>query len=539
MAATPPPYSPQEAQRRAQQAWRAQREAARAQRRYWRSLRRPSIAGPLLLIAIGVVALLIMSGQLPGLTFWGWYQRWWPALLIAVGGIYLAEWFWDRNKPYVTRHSTGGLVTLIVIAGLVSWGTAECWKYWGPLRAQFGEHEEDMFRFMGAEHTEESLVDSRIPAGAQVQIENPRGDVTVTASTAPGDGMLHVRARRTVYSNSEDETKQALAAQAANVTVNGTNVLVRVQGSNNGKSDLTIVLPSDAAPNIHAPQGNVSVEGLNGAVNANAAHGDVRFENLGGTAHARLSQGDFSAHAVRGDLSLEGRMNDVSLSEIGGKVLLDGDFFGDTHLERIDAPLHLHSSRTDIEVARLAGELTMGSSDLHLSQVQGPARIVTRSKQIDCSQVFGELHIENSNGDVSLTMGAPLGAVQVTSRNGNISLAVPPGAGFTIDAHAKNGEIGSSFPLEVSGNDSSKSLSGQIGKGGPRVSLSAEHGDIHLKTGDALPPLPPVPPLPALPAGKHAGALPGIPMPPLPPAPPGTVKHLRANPESNAQPAVQ
>ena len=50
MATLPPPPS--------------QRDAARAQRYYQRSLRRPSMLGPIVLIAVGVIALLVETNTL-------------------------------------------------------------------------------------------------------------------------------------------------------------------------------------------------------------------------------------------------------------------------------------------------------------------------------------------------------------------------------------------------------------------------------------------------------------------------------------------
>ena len=49
----------------------------------------------------------------------------------------------------------------------------------------------------------------------------------------------------------------------------------------------------------------------------------------------------------------------------------------------------------------------------------------------------------------------------------------------------------SDFPLSISG-DESKTVSGKIGAGGPKITLDAENGDIHIKRGDEAPPPPPV-----------------------------------------------
>src|SRR6202044_1818815 len=104
MAAMPPPYSP--------------RDAARAQRYYRRSLRRPSLIGPLALIAIGAIALLVETNKLSAFRLWDWYMRWWPLLLVGVGLLSLGDWWLDRRQADVGRRwhggSHGGLIALII-----------------------------------------------------------------------------------------------------------------------------------------------------------------------------------------------------------------------------------------------------------------------------------------------------------------------------------------------------------------------------------------------------------------------------------------
>ena len=106
MATLPPPYS--------------QRDAARAQRYYQRSLRRPSILGPVVLIVIGVLALLVETNTLNGFHLWDWYMRWWPLLLVGVGLLSLGEWYLDQQQGHVGRRSHGGLVVLIIVLAVVA-----------------------------------------------------------------------------------------------------------------------------------------------------------------------------------------------------------------------------------------------------------------------------------------------------------------------------------------------------------------------------------------------------------------------------------
>jgi DUF4097 and DUF4098 domain-containing protein YvlB len=522
MASTPP-YDPrttwrvEKEQRKA--AYRAQRDAWRAQRAYWKARRQPSLVWPLLLIVIGLTALLLVTGKIIAAQFWAWYAKWWPLLLVIIGVALLVEWFVDRNTAYPVRRG-GGLVFLLVLIVALGW-SASSWHNWAPIRDQFGDDDDDFFHFMGEEHDYDEQNSVAIPAGAHVQIQNPRGDVTVAA--AEGDGSMHVRIHKVVYASSDDEAKRVFSSFNPKITVSGTSVLVYVEGRNNAKADLSLDLPRDASVDVNTNHGDVTIAGCRGSVNVNSSHGDVKFDDLSSNAHAHMSKGDFSAHAVQGDLSLDGRMDDVTISDIRGKVLLEGDFFGDTHLEHISSPVHFHSSRTDIEMSRIDGDLTMDSGDLHVNSAVGPTRVSTRSKDIDLAQIYGDVHVVNSNGSVKVASATPLGQVQVENRNGEVRILVPPAANFSVEARATHGAIETDFPLTTTTDENSHSVSGQVGKGGPRLTLNTTNNDIQLQTGESFPPLPPVPPAPPS---------------PIAPAVPGA-RHLIVPKGSNPQPVAQ
>src|ERR1035438_3818123 len=85
----PPGYDPRAQRRTLRDQARAQREQMRYQ---MRRMRRGSVLGPILLIAVGIVFLLMETGRLDHQRFWAWYGHWWPLLLVAAGAVVLAEW---------------------------------------------------------------------------------------------------------------------------------------------------------------------------------------------------------------------------------------------------------------------------------------------------------------------------------------------------------------------------------------------------------------------------------------------------------------
>ncbi len=505
--APPPPYDPRfqwRAYREQQKAaWRAQREAMRAQRHAWKANyggvygpRVPSLVGPVILIGVGIVGLLLYSGHMDAGQFWAWYGRWWPLLLIFAGLALLAEWAVDLRRSTPVRRSHGfiGLLVLLAFMGLAAAG----WNHWGPLRAQWGDKNDNFFNFLGLpEHDQDQeVVNLQIPANASVQIENPRGDVSVTA----GEGdSLQVQAHQVAYASSDEEAKKVFEAEAVHVTVSGNAVVIRSQGNDKGRMNLVIALPKSAHVQLNAGHGDVAAAGLGNGLDASAGHGDVQLNAISGSVQVHFTggRGDFSAHQMNGDLTASGNCNDLTLSGIKGKLAMNGDLFGDVHIEDIAGPVHVHTSMTEIDLGALPGDLTLDSDNLHLADAKGEVHVTTRAKDVDMSQIAGDTTVSDSRGNIHVEMAGNFN-LDAHNGKGDVEVALPENASATVNGHTQNGDIVSDFPLTISG-DESKSVSGSIGGGKAKIVLSADVGDLRVRRGDAgitPPPSPANPPAP-------------------------------------------
>jgi DUF4097 and DUF4098 domain-containing protein YvlB len=499
--------------------WRAQRDALRAQ---YRSNRAPSIAGPVVLILVGIIALLLITGRIQGDLFWDWFGHWWPILLIVLGVVALAEWAIDLRRENPPARRFGGYVWLVVLIIALGAG-ASSHRYWGNWGDQFHDDNGDNFNpFREPQHElDQPLINTTIPANAQIEIQNPRGDVSIAASD---DATMDVKTHQIAYAAKDEDAQKIFNSEKAHVTVSGNAVLIKVDSNSNGKTNLTITVPKSASVNVNTGRGNATVAGIGGNVDAQLQHGNFEAASIAGHVHIHVTnQGDVSAHDIQGDVTVDGNGGDLTLSDIHGTVTLQGDYTGDTHLERADQSVHFHSSRTDLEFARLPGDMSLNSDSLHATQVIGPVRVIcSRSKDVEMSQVFGDTHIEDKDARVELEMGGSY-PVDVKNVKGDIEVSVPEGAGYTVDARTHNGDIVSDFPLEISG-DENKTIVGTIGKGGPRMTLSTEHADLRIRKGGEVPAPPAPPSAPKLGAAPKAPTAPGVPhlkaAPKAPPAEP-------------------
>jgi DUF4097 and DUF4098 domain-containing protein YvlB len=212
-----------------------------------------------------------------------------------------------------------------------------------------------------------------------------------------------------------------------------------------------------------------------------------------------------------GDLTVDGTSNDLTFSEIKGKITQSGEIRGEVHIEHASGAIHLHTTVTDLEVAELPGDLTLNDDDLRVSEAKGPVRVQTHSKDIDLSQIYGDSHVETRDGSISV---APAGNYAVEAKNdkGDVEVTLPPNASASVEASAHNGDIVTDYQVKVSGDDN-KTARGVIGGGGARLLLSASNGDVRIKRGSAFPE-----PLTA-PSAPNASGLTGTPHLKAPKAP--------------------
>ena len=517
-----PPYDPKMQWRiyREQQkaAWRAQRDAWRAQRHAWKyayggTPRVPSVVGPIILIGIGVVALLVMTGSLPSGVFWSWYGRWWPLVLIAAGLAMLAEWMIDVRRQTPVRRSGGfvGVLVLLAIVGIFAAGITGSRSWW---HGNFGGN--GFWNHLGMpEHDfDQQVLNTAVAPNATVVIDVARGDVSIAAGDGPN---VQVESHQVAFANSDEDAKKIFDAQAPHATVSEKSVAIRSEGDDNGHVNLTVTVPKTVHVTVNAGRGDVSAAGLGAGVAITAPRGDTRLSAITGPVEMHFvgSKHDFSAHQVNGDITADGNCNDLTFSEIKGHITVDGEILGEVHMENISGPVRLHTSVTQLDLASLPGELTLDSDNLRVIEAKGAVRLVTRDKDVDLSQIYGDTYVEDRTGTVSV---APAGAfgVQVSNSKGDVNLTLPPGASGTVDGNTRNGQIVTDYALTVSGQVN-QTVTGRIGSGGPKFVLSAIDGDLRIRRG---PPAPPQPPAPGSEVSQH-------------------VRHLRPPPSGPVEPVAQ
>ncbi|NYF50881.1 DUF4097 family beta strand repeat-containing protein [Tunturiibacter gelidoferens] len=517
----PPPYPPPPGppyggdwkyQRRVlKEQARAQRDMARAQRdayRYQaRSLRRSSILGPLLLITIGILFLLVQTGRVAAHSLWDWYARFWPILLVGAGVIMLLEWAYDQymqsddTQPRYRRRLGGGVFALLLILGItgIVFSSVRNGNGHSYVLNGLNLNQDNLDEFLGDKHESDQMLSQSFPANSGFTVDNPRGDVSISGTS--DDNQIHISVHKEVYTRSDSDADSKAKKLSPNLTNTGDSLSLSMPAIDGTRADLTITLPATAPVVVSANHGDIHVSALKAPLQVTANHGNIELTGITGpvVTHVNNSDSDLSAHSVSGPLAIQGRGHDTTLSDLTGPVTMSGDFFGTTHFEHIRGPIKFHTSRTDLQFARLDGEIDISHSDITASEAVGPLTLTAGNRNVTLERVAGDVTVTNRNGSVDLTSAPPLGNVTVENRNGSVNLTLPEQANFAYQLDATNGDIESDFSeIQIpDGGLQKKTINGTAGKGGPLLHISTSQGDISLKKGSIMP-LPPLPPMPKI-----------------------------------------
>ena len=446
---------------------------------------RRSLAGPLILIVIGVLFLLRNIGV--HIPVWHFFGRFWPVLIILWGVVALVEHFMALRQGYQTRGLGGlGIVLLIfiVIAGLAAHHSSDV--NWEGMRDQI-QIDDDFGGMFGTAYTFDDTLEQSFPAKGSLRVVCDRGAITVTPSDTD---MLRVVVHKKLYAKSQDDASKYNEGSKPQITVSGNSVVLNANtngaGDHGVSTDLEISVPRDASVDIASKRGDVSLNDRKGDVKLSVQRGDISLNEITGNTAVNLDRGSLRANGITGDVTIDGRIDDATLENVNGSVKLNGDFFNSIRLNKVSKMVEFKSARSDITLGSVPGDLDISGDTLRGSDVGGPMKLITRSKEIHLEGVTGDVEVENSNGDIEVHPAAkiPMGRMMITGKRGDISLVLPANAGFQVEATTRKGDITTDFSgLKIDSGSGGSRATGSVGNGASRLQINADTGDIHINKG--------------------------------------------------------
>ncbi len=441
-----------------------------------------SIVGPLVLITIGVGFLLRTTGVISFQSFHNWMVHYWPLLLIFWGVAKLLEHLWARQHGEPTpRLGAGGIVFLVffIMFGTAATRTAD-WN-WRGIGTEIGADDSDWVNLFANHYDFTDNFAQPLAGGSEIKILSAHGDITVTPSE---DNQVHAVVHKSVRSDSQENANRLNDSMRPKFTQQGSLWLLDLTSGDFEKArfDLDLQLPKQIALSMSTRRGNLSVSQREGNVDLTTDRGNLSAENVKGATFLHIRHGSVNVKTVTGNVQVDGEVEDGNVSDVTGTLEFNAGYNGNVQLSHIGQRLHFKSVRTDLQLAKLDGDISMGHGDIRASSVAGPVKLNTRSNEVHIEDVSGEVEVDNRNGLVSIRAKAPLGNIDVNNVRGGIQLDLPSAAGFRLDAESKNGTIDvNDFSVSVDNQRQDASARATIGKGGPDIRLRTDRGTIQIR----------------------------------------------------------
>jgi DUF4097 and DUF4098 domain-containing protein YvlB len=460
-------------------------------------MRRRSLAGPLVLILIGVW--FLMSTLRPELQLLDVAARGWPFLLIGWGVLRLLEiGVWAlRDQPVARSGVSGGEWTLVVFICLI--GSGLYWvnydRPWG--RFVIGANRVEIF----GRSFDYTIPEQKVAAGktTKVLVENLKGTVRVTGADTQ---EVTVGGRRSIRALEGKDADQANRQTAVDAAVNGDMVVVRTNqdrltGQQRIVTDVEVTVPRGFSVEVRGRDNeSIEVSGVNGGAEVAADNASVRLDNIGG--NVRLSDVRKSelirAANVKGSVEIQGgHGRDIELDSIGGEVTIDGSYSGDLEIKNLAKPLRITGPNAELRVERTPGEIHMDLGKFEATNLVGPIRLTSsRPRDVEIEKFTQSLDLALDHGDITLRpLEAPLSKINAHTHNGQVELTLPQKAAFDLRAATSHGEVSNDFgdalrTITDRREHGGGSIVGTVGQG-PTLVVETDRGSVTVRRDSGAP----------------------------------------------------
>ncbi len=245
-----------------------------------------------------------------------------------------------------------------------------------------------------------------------------------------GDVVIHTWDRPEMKVHVSEANGARLRISTGGPTVNvGLEPASGFWSGRSESGDFELTIPATMSIGVSGPNGDVHIDGSQGEVNVETASGDVQLRGGAGLVSIRTVSGDVVVDQARARTEVHVTSGDVHLTGVTGDVVAE-TVNGDLAMRQIDAA------------------------------------------SVQASTVSGDIQYEGTVKDG--------GRYSLSSHNGDVTFAMPSGAGAVIAVNTFSGEFNTDIPVQLTEQRQGKRFSFTLGSGGARIELESFSGDIHL-----------------------------------------------------------
>lgn len=206
-----------------------------------------------------------------------------------------------------------------------------------------------------------------------------------------------------------------------------------------------VTVPAQTQVEARTGSGSIDVYGVAGPLDAATGSGSLNAENIGARAQLKTGSGAVNASRVQGDVHAATGSGSIELTEIAG--LADAE---------------------------------TGSGTISVSGATGRVRAHTGSGRVRVAKASADVDAQTGSGGIDVD-GKPKSAHwQLRTSSGSVSVSLPPGTGFELDAHTGSGRITTAHQLTKTEISDKHELRGTVGRPDNHILIRTSNGGIRI-----------------------------------------------------------
>lgn len=177
---------------------------------------------------------------------------------------------------------------------------------------------------------------------------------------------------------------------------------------------------------------------------------------------------------------------DAELREIGG----------DLEVSTVSGDIKIITARSNVRSKTISGDISIRSiqGDVEVDTTSGEVEVYDLTGSFEAASVSGDVEVKEFSqsdridvktisGDIALSGGLETaGTYRIDSTSGDVDFSIRSTGGFELHTETLSGDLECDFDVMVSGGRiDPKSLSGIVGDGAARLSVSTTSGDIRIR----------------------------------------------------------
>jgi len=315
----------------------------------------------------------------------------------------------------------------------------------------------------GAKHIEKTF---RVGPGGTLTLKSDLGSIRVT-----GEDRNTVRVNVDSDHDLEEILELDFSQEGDEIIITGRKKrisLFKLFEFKTKKVNFTIAVPGLFNVDLKTSGGGIEVSSIQGQVNGSTSGGSVSAEEITGQVDVHTSGGKVSLREIDGP---------VNARTSGGGIQLNG----------IKGKTYARTSGGSIKAYSLAGDATLQTSGgpIKAESINGHLEAKTSGGGITITGLRGSVYARTSGGGITATLVEPPGAdCELRTSGGGIKISLPRETNAYISARTSGGSVNTDLPVTVVGKVKRSSLEGNLGSGGPGISLKTSGGSIHIKASD-------------------------------------------------------